>query len=90
MGEVYDNAELHRFELTEQDHTAFAEYRGEGEVTVFTHTIVHPALQGMGVGSRLVEGALAQVRARGGKVRAQCSFVAAHIARHPEWRDLLA
>jgi uncharacterized protein len=90
MNDVRDNEALHRFELVEEGRTAFAEYRMEGEVLVFTHTIVHPALQGMGVGSRLVRGALEQVRSRGLKIRAQCSFVAGYIARHPEWQDLLA
>ncbi len=40
--------------------------------------------------SRLISGALAQVRARGLKVRPVCIFVRAYIERHPEWQDLLA
>lgn len=88
MSDVRDNSELHRFELVEQGRLAFAEYRVDGDVIVFTHTVVHPALQGMGVGSRLIEGALTQVRASGRTLRAECSFVAAYLARHPEWQDL--
>lgn len=90
MSEVRDNAERHRFELVEQGHLAFAQYLLDGEVITFTHTIVPSSLQGGGVGSRLVAGALAQVRERGLKVVPRCSFVAAYIARHPEWKDLLA
>jgi uncharacterized protein len=90
MSEVRDNPDLHRFELVVDGHLAFAEYRREGEVIVFTHTIVHPALQGQGVGSRLIEGALSQLRERGETLRAECSFVAAYLARHPEWADLRA
>jgi predicted GNAT family acetyltransferase len=90
MSDVRDNPDHQRFELVEQGHLAFAEYQIEGEVIIFTHTVVPPSLQGMGVGSRLVEGALTEVRGRGLKVRAQCSFVAAYIARHPEWQDLKA
>lgn len=90
MGEVRDNREAGRFELEEQGHVAHADYEKDGEVVVFTHTLVPPALQGMGVGSRLVEGALAQVREQGLKLRPLCKFVAAYIAKHPEWRDLLA
>lgn len=88
MSEVRDNPEKQRFELVEQDHLAFAEYAIEGEVMTFTHTIVPPALQGAGVGSRLIEAALGEARARGLKVRPHCSFVAAYMARHPEWQDL--
>jgi uncharacterized protein len=90
MADVHDNAEAHRFELLEQGHLAVAEYRMDGEVIVFTHTVVPSSLQGMGVGSRLIEGALEQVRAKGLKLRADCSFVAAYLARHPQWADLRA
>ena len=90
MNDVRDNSEAQRFELSEQGHVAFAEYRIDGDVITFTHTVVPSSLQGMGVGSRLIEGALAQVRAKGTKLRPQCSFVAAYIAKHPEWQDLRA
>jgi uncharacterized protein len=89
MADVRNNREAGRFELDVDGHLARAEYRQEGDVTVFTHTVVPPALQGQGVGSRLVAGALAQVRAEGGKVRPLCTFVARYIAGHPEWRDLV-
>ena len=88
MSDVRDNPDQQRFELVEQGHLAFAEYRIEGEVITFTHTVVPSALQGMGVGSRLIHGALTDVRSHGLKVRAQCTFVAAYIAKHPEWQDL--
>ncbi|TGX53599.1 N-acetyltransferase [Sphingomonas gei] len=90
MSDVRDNIDEQRFELTEQGHIAFAEYQIEGDVITFTHTVVPGSLQGMGVGSRLIEGALTDVRSRGLKVRPQCSFVAAYMARHPEWQDLKA
>lgn len=90
MSEVRDNVDRSRFELIEDRHLAFAEYALDGDVITFTHTVVPPSMRGGGVGSRLVSGALAQVRARGLRVVAQCSFVAAYIARHPEWQDLLA
>jgi uncharacterized protein len=88
MSDVRDNPDQQRFELVEQGHLAFAEYQVDGEVITFTHTVVPPSLQGIGVGSRLIEGALTQVRDRGRKVRALCTFVAAYIAKHPEWQDL--
>ncbi|MGJ3648495.1 GNAT family N-acetyltransferase [Sphingomonas sp. GlSt437] len=89
MAEVHDNTTLHRFELVEDGHLAFAEYRIEGGVITFTHTIVPPEIGGRGVASRLIGAALASARARGLKVVPQCSFVAAYIERHPDERDLL-
>ena len=85
---VIDNRERQRFELSADGHVAHADYAIEGDVIVFTHTIVPPALQGRGIGTRLIEGALAQVRERGLKLRADCAFVVAYLAKHPEWQDL--
>lgn len=82
--DVRDNAAEHRFELSEGGETAIAEYRREGDRIVFTHTKVPPAMEGKGVGSRLVAGALAQARAAGLEIEAQCSFVAAYMRRHPD------
>jgi predicted GNAT family acetyltransferase len=46
-------------------------------------------MSGHGVGSQLVRGALEAARARGLKVVARCPFVAAYLAKHPEFNDLL-
>jgi predicted GNAT family acetyltransferase len=90
MSEVSDNAARHRYELVADGQTAFAEYRIDGDTITFTHTIVPTALEGRGIGSRLVMAALDDARARGRSVIAQCSFVAGYIDRHPEYRDLMA
>lgn len=88
MSDVSNNEERSRYELVEQGHTAFAAYEIDGEVITFTHTVVPPSLQGMGIASRLILAALTDARSRGLKVRPQCPFVAAYIAKHPEWEDL--
>ena len=48
-----------------------------------------PELGGKGVGSKLIKGALDQVRAEGLKVIAQCPFVNAYIEKHQDYADLL-
>jgi predicted GNAT family acetyltransferase len=50
---------------------------------------VPDALAGRGVGSKLVKGALDQVRSQGLKVVARCPFVKAYIEKHAEYADLL-
>ena len=90
MSEVVDNRARHRFELEVEGETAFAAYKREDGTIAFTHTIVPPALEGRGIGSRLVHDALAKVRAEGLKVVALCPFVQAYIEKHPEEQDLLA
>jgi predicted GNAT family acetyltransferase len=88
--DVRDNPALSRFELEVDGHVAVADYRRAGGVMTFTHTGVAPELEGRGIGSRLVRGALEAARAEGLKVASQCSFVSSYIKRHPEFRDLVA
>jgi predicted GNAT family acetyltransferase len=84
-----NNKSYHRYELQVGDHLACADYGIQGDLITFTHTIVPKALEGQGIGSRLIAFALADSRAAGLKVVPQCSFVRAYIDRHPEWQDLL-
>ena len=89
-GEARHDAARQRYELATEGGTAIAAYRREGGVLDFTHTEVPEAMEGQGIGTQLVAGALADVRAEGSKMRASCPFVAAYVERHPEVRDLLA
>lgn len=86
--DVHDNRAEHRFELISNGAVAVAAYVRAGDRIVFTHTIVPEALRGHGIGSRLIAGALAAVRAEGLTVVPQCSFVAAYLAEHPEAAEL--
>ncbi len=86
---VRDNPAARRFELDVDGERAVAFYRVEGDTMLFTHTEVPARLQGRGIGSRLVRGALGAARARGLRVRPLCSFVADYIGRHPEVQYLV-
>jgi predicted GNAT family acetyltransferase len=86
---VRNNAGESRFELDADGHTAFAYYSMAGDVITFRHTEVPPALEGRGIGSRLVRGALEFARDQGLKVVPQCPFVSAYMAKHSEFNDLL-
>ena len=87
---VRDVPTRQRYELQVQEELAFIDYRRDGRIVSMTYAEVPTSLRGGGVGSRLVEGALARVRERGEKVIPLCSFVAHYIRRHPEYHDLLA
>ena len=86
---VSNNAAQHRFELKVDGHIAAAYYERAGDVITFEHTEVPAELGGKGIGSKLVKGALDQVRADGLKVVAQCPFVKGWIGKHPDYADLL-
>jgi predicted GNAT family acetyltransferase len=87
---VRDNQDRHRFELDAEGHVAFSNYRREGNILTVLHTEVPAALNGRGIGSALARGLLDIARTQGLKIRPLCPFVAAYIARHPEYADLLA
>ena len=89
MNDVVNNREHHRYELAVEGHVAASYYKLAGGVITFMHTEVPPELGGKGVGSKLIKGALDQVRADGLKVIAQCPFVKAYIDKHSEYADLL-
>jgi predicted GNAT family acetyltransferase len=87
---VYQNTGDNRFELDINGAVAAAYYALAPGVITFTHTEVPAELNGRGIGSKLIKGALDAVRAQGLKVVARCPFVEAYIAKHPEYADLLA
>ena len=86
---IRDNQALSRFELEHEGYIALSAYRRAPGVITFIHTEVPNELTGKGVGSALVKGALDAVRAQGLRVIAQCPFVAAYIAKHKDYADLL-
>jgi predicted GNAT family acetyltransferase len=91
MNAVRDNRVQSRYELELDGGTAFIDYRQSSPgVVILLHAEVPPELSGRGFGSALAHGALELVRAEGGQVIAQCPFIAAYIARHPEYQDLLS
>jgi len=87
--QVRDNRAEQEFTLDVGGETAVAAYQREGGTIVFTHTLVPPRIEGRGVGSRLIRGALDAARDQGLKVVPQCPFVRTYIDRHPAYRDLL-
>lgn len=89
MSDVVNNKAHHRYELVVDGHLAATYYKIEGAVITFIHTEVPDELAGKGIGSRLVKGALDQVRAEGLKVIPECPFVKAYIGKHSEYADLL-
>jgi len=86
---VSDNPAQQRYELVVDGHVAASYYEIADGVLTFAHTEGPPELGGKGIGSKLIKGALDQVRAEGLKVIAQCPFVKAYIEKHPEYADLL-
>jgi predicted GNAT family acetyltransferase len=86
---VRNNAALNRYELDVNGAMAFANYRLAPGKVIITHTETPPALRGRGIASKLVQGALEQIRANDLKVIAGCGFVVDYLQKHPEYADIV-
>ena len=88
---VADNAEQRRYEARlGSEVVGFLTYRVDPERMKLIHTEVAPALEGQGIASQLVAGALDDIRRRGLTLVPICPFVRAFLRRHPEYADLVA
>ena len=87
---VRHNPQATRFEAEVEGRLARCDYRMRDGVMHLVHTEVPPALEGRGLGAALVRAALEHASAEGLRVRPMCSFVSTYLARHPEYRALLA
>lgn len=85
-----DNVQLGRFELDVDGHTAFADYRRDGDRLVIDHVETPPALRGGGVAGALMQGVADHARQCGLSVVPICSYAVAWFRRHPDYRELLA
>jgi hypothetical protein len=86
---MIDNQELHRFEIEENGHLVFANYRTHGDRYVLTHVEADPELRGKGAAGRLMEAIVARARAGNFKLVPRCSYAVAWFARHPNLSDLI-
>ena len=88
QAEVAHEPDNNRFAMHIEGETSVLDYHLAGEKIVFTHTGVPPALEGRGIGSRLVKAGFDWARENDLRVRPLCPFVSHYIHRHPEYKDL--
>lgn len=80
----------HEYVMSVGGEEATTAYEVEGDIVTFTHTYVPESARGQGAASRLIGGALADVRRRGLRVVPLCEAVVAYMRRHADSQDLLA
>ena len=81
---MIDNQALHRFELAEDGHIVFANYRTHDGRYVLTHVEADPALRGTGAAARLMEAIVAHAKEHDFKLVPRCSYAVTWFARHSE------
>jgi predicted GNAT family acetyltransferase len=90
QAEVVDAPESSRYELRLGGRViGFVAYRRRNDRIVFTHTEVDESYEGCGLGSRLAEAALEDVRGKGLVIVPLCPFIARYIEQHPEYHELV-
>ena len=87
---VRDNPESQTYDALVGDEIAGTMlYEREGPRLVLTHTAVQNRYQHQGIATALIAAALDDIRAKGKKITILCPLVAAFIAAHPEYADLV-
>jgi len=82
MNAVRDNPTLSRFELAEDGHVAFADYRRQNGTLIIDHVEAPPALRGTGAAGRLMAGVAEAAQAAGEGIVPVCAYAAAWLARN--------
>ena len=81
-----------RYEARAEGRDGFGEmtYSKAGEDKIIVdHTFVDGALRGLGVGKKLAERLVADVRAEGKTIIPLCPFFKAEAKKHAEWADII-
>lgn len=79
-----------RYEMDEEGHTSYADYRKQGDRLYIDYVFSPPDLRGSGAAGRLMSALSADVRDRGLKITPICGYAAAWLRRSHEFRDLVS
>jgi predicted GNAT family acetyltransferase len=83
-----DNSAARRWEVKRgEEVVAYAEYIDKPGRVIFTHTVVEPAFEGRGIGSRLARTVLDDAVTRGLRITPRCPFIRAYIGRHERYAE---
>ncbi len=79
---VADNPEASRYELVENGHTSFLNYRKEGNTLTITWVEAPEALRGTGAAGRIVESVANEARDKGWNIIPVCGYAASWLKRN--------
>jgi predicted GNAT family acetyltransferase len=78
------------FVLEVDGHKARVEFIRRPPKFFVTHTEVPKALEGQGIGSKMIKYVFEYIKEQNLRLVPLCPFAAAYIQRHPEWAEILA
>jgi predicted GNAT family acetyltransferase len=90
MGKRTSLATKSRFEITENDQTAYIEFDidGSGWMTIW-HTEVPPELRGRGIATELARAAFEHAKANSLQLDVICPVALQFLSQHPEYKPLV-
>jgi hypothetical protein len=86
---MIDNTEQSRFELEENGHLVWANYRVRDGKYVLPHVEADLELRGTGAASRLMQQIVDHARDQKLVLEPRCSYARAWFQRHPDAQDVL-
>ena len=85
---LYQNVDSSRFEVLEENHVAFVNYKLHKDEISFIHTEVPEELSGKGIGTFLAKNVLEYAIDNHLKVKPYCPFIKAYIDKHQEYQGI--
>jgi len=85
-----DNASQSRFELSIENHIAYANYRLNEKTLIIDYVFAPEELRGTGAAGKLMEEIAQKARAENLKITPICGYAAVWMKKHKEYHDLLS
>lgn len=89
MGDLRNNRDQSRYEMDEEGHTSYADYRRQDGRLYLDYVYAPPELRGSGAAGRLMAALAADARDQGLKITPICGYAAAWLRRSHAFRDLV-
>ena len=88
--DVVHRPDTQRYEILLDGQVAgYVTYQQAHGHLVLDHTKVKPAFEGRGLAGQLATGTFEDLRSRGLRAEPRCEFMAAWVAKHPEYCDVI-
>jgi uncharacterized protein len=85
-----DNLEKSRFELSIENHIAYANYRLNEKTLIIDYVFAPEELRGTGAAGKLMEEIAQKARVENLKITPICGYAAVWMKKHKEYHDLLS
>ncbi|KXK14219.1 MAG: Acetyltransferase (GNAT) family protein [Chloroflexi bacterium OLB14] len=87
--EITNNTSENRFEVWVNNLGSKLDYIESKDTLTITHVGVHPDLRGSGIAGKLTQHAFDYAKSKSLRVIPMCSYAAAWIQRHEEYKELV-